>query len=82
MKTVLYPRGLIVFVPDHCFFFTIAPHYLKSPDSSDGYALAFLSSGPDFEPCSRRNLFNRKRGTIAHSLSLSSPIDPIWLNKC
>ena len=27
--------------------------------------------GPEFEPCSRRNLLNCKRGSIAHSLSLS-----------
>ena len=27
--------------------------------------------GHEFEPCSRRNILNRKRGSIAHSLSLS-----------
>ena len=39
-------------------------------------ALAYRSSGPEFEPRRRRNLLNRKRRSIAHSLSLSSAHRP------
>ena len=35
-----------------------------------------LSSGSEFDPCSRQNLPNRKRGSIANSLSLSTSHRP------
>ena len=41
------------------------------PDSSVGLAPAYVYSGPEFEPRSRRNRLNRKRGCVAHSFSLS-----------
>ena len=41
-----------------------------------GKALAYRSSGPDLDSYSRRNLLNRKRGSIAHSLSLSTSHRP------
>ena len=47
------------------------PFPQRSPGSSVGQALAYWSSGTEFEPRSRRNLLNCKRCSIAHSLSLS-----------
>ena len=35
-----------------------------------------LSSGPEFDPCSRQNLLTRKRGSIANNLSLSTSHRP------
>ena len=53
-------------------------HVFKSLDTLS--VLAYLSSGPEFEPRARQNLLNRKRGSIAQSLSLS-PMTEILLKR-
>ena len=42
------------------------------PQQSHGLSAAYWSSGCEFEPCLRKNLLNRKWGSIAHSISLST----------
>ena len=49
----------------------------RSHGSLVGKALPYWSSsGPEFEPRLRPNLLNRKRGSNAHNLSLSSAHRP------
>ena len=54
-----------------CFFWAYEKETAIITSAQSGLSL-FWSEAPVFEPRSRRNLLNRKRGSIAYSLSLST----------